>query len=120
MVADLAVLAVDRDAREVADVLVRAGQAVEQRGLAAVLVAGKRKGDGLALRDGLGRTAREESLAEGGVRGAAGLRGVARNHIGVVDARELDATRVRAPQRKLIASQPDLHGIAIRDFLFVV
>ena len=29
-----------------------------------------------------------------------------------MDARELDAARVRAPQRELVASQPNLHGVA--------
>ena len=47
---DFAVLAVHRDAGEVPDVLVRAGQLVEQRRFSAVLVAGQCKGQGLALR----------------------------------------------------------------------
>ena len=44
------VLAIDRDAWEVADVLVRAGQLVEKRGLAAVLVASERERERDAIR----------------------------------------------------------------------
>lgn len=112
MVADLTVLAVDGDAREVAHMLVRPGQAIEEGRLSAVLVAREGKRDGAALGDGLGRAARVVALAERRVRGLGGARGVARDRIGIVDARELDAARVRAPQRELIASQPDLHGVA--------
>ena len=44
MVADHAVLAVHRNAGKVAHMLVGAGQLVEQRGFAAVLIAGQGKG----------------------------------------------------------------------------
>ena len=57
MTAQLALLPVDSDAREVADVLVCACELVEQRGLAAVLVAGERKGDRRALGQGLAKVA---------------------------------------------------------------
>ena len=45
VVADLAIFTIDRHAREIAHMLVGARKAVEQRCLAAVLVAGKGKGD---------------------------------------------------------------------------
>ena len=49
MSADGTALAVYRYARKVADVLIGAGQLVEQRGFAAVLVSGKRKGQRRSL-----------------------------------------------------------------------
>ena len=47
MIADDAVFTIDRNAREVADVLIRPSQPVEQRGLAAVLIANKGEREGV-------------------------------------------------------------------------
>ena len=79
MTAQLALLLVDSDAREVADVLICACELVEQRGLAAVLVAGERKGDRRALGQGLAKVADVvvaccAHLADAGMRGRAGQR----------------------------------------------
>ena len=53
MALDDAVFAVNRDAWEVAHMLVGPGQLVEKRGLAAVLVADKRKGEGRIVGQGV-------------------------------------------------------------------
>ena len=50
MPADRAALPVDRDAREISDVLIGAGQLVEQCRLAAVLIACQRKCKNRSLR----------------------------------------------------------------------
>ena len=112
MIANLAILAIDRHAGEVAHVLVGAGKAVEERGLAAILVAGKGKGDGRALGHRLFCTARMVSLAQGGVRNATRLRNMARNGIGVVNIHELDVRRGIAAKGELVAAQANLHGVA--------
>ena len=77
MAAQLALLFVDSDAGEVADMLICACELVEQRGLAAVLVAGERKGNRRALRQRLTEVADvvvacRAHLADAGVRGRAG------------------------------------------------
>ena len=77
MAAQLALLFVDSDAGEVSDMLICACELVEQRGLAAVLVAGKRKGNRRALRQRLTEVADvvvacRAHLADARVRGRAG------------------------------------------------
>ena len=66
---DLPVLAVHGHAREVAHVLVRARERVEERGLAAVLVARQRQAQRTALRYLLAGGARRVLLTDGGVLG---------------------------------------------------
>ena len=112
MIANLAILAIDRHAGEVAHVLVRSRKTVEERGLAAVLVAGKGKGDRRALGHRLFRAARMVSLAQSGMRDAARSRSMARNGIGIVNVHELDARRGIAAKGELVAAQANLHGVA--------
>ena len=52
------------------------------------------------------------SLAQGGVRNAARLRGMARNGIGIVNVHKLDTCCGIATKRELIATQANLHGVA--------
>ena len=122
MAADDAVLAVHRHAGEIAHVLVGTRQLVEQRRLAAVLVAGQRKGQRRALGQGRARLARVVAgrfakLAHAGV----GHRGVARlaagGAVGVVHVVHRDLGRVVQAQRQLIAAQLHLHGVAHRGHL---
>ena len=114
LAADGAVLAVHRHAGEVAHVLVRASQLVEQRGLAAVLVAHQRKGQRLALGQGgaaaLGMELAVLAQAQVGRLPVPPLPGGALGH--VVDWRRLDLLRVRQPQRQLVAVDAQLHGVA--------
>ena len=64
-----AVLAVDRDAGEIADVLIRPRELVEQGGLAAVLIPHERKGEQGIVREGIAAPLRMvlARLAESGV-----------------------------------------------------
>ena len=112
MVADGTVLAVDRDAREVAHVLVRARELVEQRGLAAVLVARQGKADGVAGGDGHLAAARGHALAQGGVGTGLAMGVCGRHRVGVMDVNELDARGVCPAQGELVAAQAYLHGVA--------
>ena len=106
-------LAVHRHARKVAHVLVRAGELVEQGGLAAVLVARQRKGQGLILRQGM--------LALLGVVLAALAKTRVLHHFSVhrgVHRRGLfggghgDLCRVVQTQGQLISVDAQLHGVA--------
>ena len=118
MVADGAVFAVDRHAGKVTDVLVGARQLVEQRGLAAVLVAGEGKVQRRALGHGrLCRAGRIRSLAEGRVLRCANSGVHARTRIGVVDAHELNASGIVLAQRQLVATQTNLERVAHRGVL---
>ena len=120
MTAQLALLLVDSDAREVADMLICTCELVEQRGLAAVLVAGERKGDRRALGQGLAKVAdvvvpRRAHLADAGMRGRAGQRfdGNGRLGKGLHGLNQGEAGVVEA-QRQLVAAQLDLDGVAHR------
>ncbi len=114
VLADLAVLAVDGDAGEIANVLVRAGELVEQRGLAAVLVAHKGKGQGCAVRQGRAGALGVElaALAEAGVvRGRAPGGGtLLRGSCG--RGGDLYLFSVCQAKRKLIAVEHQLHRVA--------
>ena len=92
--------------------LVRSGKTVEERGLAAVLVAGKGKGDGRTFGHRLFRAARMVSLAQSGMRDAARLRSMARNGIGIVNIHKLDARRGVTTKGELVAAQANLHGVS--------
>ena len=126
MVADGAVFAVDRDAGEVAHVLVGAGELVEERGLAAVLVTyeGKRKlcvlGTGVAL--GVLTLLRGTGLlTKAGVAGArsiilarwagAGRRGAGQLFFGKHGA-GLDLRGFARAQGELISAQAHLQRVA--------
>ena len=118
MVADGTVFAVDRHAGKVTDVLVGARQLVEQRGLAAVLVAGEGKVQRRALGHGrLCRAGRIRPLAEGRVLRCANSGVHARTRIGVVDAHELNASGIVLAQRQLVATQTNLERVAHRGVL---
>ena len=116
MPADGAVLAIDRDAREVADVLVRARELVEQRGLAAVLVAHQREGERAGLRGGAARVGAvgllgRAELAEAGVRqrGAVGTGCGSRGGTGGLRARDIGAGR--GVGAILQVERPDMHVV---------
>ena len=112
-----AVLAVDGDAGEVADVLVGAGELVEQRRLAAVLVAGEAEEQRLALgnRGPVGPAPPACLLAAAGVGGRAAVprRPLGPGGGGVpVDGRDADAGGLRLAQGELIAAQAQLERVA--------
>ena len=112
MTLDLAVLAVHRDAREVAHVLVGAREGVEERGLAAVLVAGERQFERTPLGDRRAGRARRVLLADGGMlRGLQALAAL-REVVHVVHLRERDVRGVVATQGELVAAQTDLQRVA--------
>ena len=113
VVADGAIFAVDRHARKVTDMLVGARQLVEQRGLAAVLVAGESKIQRCALGHGrLCRAGRIRPLAQGRMLRRADCGVSARTRIGVVNAHELDASSIVLAQRQLVATQANLERVA--------
>ena len=122
MAAHLAVLAVDRDSREVAHVLVGAGQLIEERGLAAVLVTGEREGERLSLGGDdahrtpavglLGSLARRGALAERGVHGVREVRVDARRVVRVVYVDDLDARGVGLAQCELVSAKANLERVA--------
>ena len=113
VVPDRTALAVHRHAREIAHVLVGAGELVEQGGLAAVLVARQRKGQGLILRQGM--------LALLGVVLAALAKTRVLHHLfrhrsvhrrGLFGGGHGDLRRVIQTQGQLIAVDAQLHGVA--------
>ena len=113
MVADSAIFAVDRHAGKVTDVLVGARQLVEQRGLAAVLVASEGKMQRRALGHGrLCRAGRIRPLAERRVLRRADCGVSARTCICVVDIYELNASGIVLAQRQLVATQANLERVA--------
>ena len=120
MAADAPVLAVHRDAGEIAHVLARSSELVEQRGLAAVLVAHERERHGLALgqRMLVGLVVEPAALAEAGVRQRLLLveeAPHARSAAAVGDGTlvlHLDPPRVVEAQRQLVAMDAHLHGVA--------
>ena len=113
VVADGAIFAVDRHAGKVTDVLVGARQLVEQRGLAAVLVAGEGKMQRCALGHGRLRGAgRIRPLAQGRMLRRADCGVSARTRIGVVNTHELDASGIVLAQRQLVATQANLERVA--------
>ena len=114
--ADDAVLAVHRHAGKVADVLVGAGQLVEQRRLAAVLVARQGKFQRLPLGDDRAVFAvvvagRLAQFAHAGVgdRGVAAL--IAGGAVGFVNVVYLDFGGIRQAQRQLVSAQLQLNGV---------
>ena len=116
--ADAAVLAVDGDAGEIADVLVRAGQLIEQRSLAAVLIAGEGKGQCSAFGQGIFGLlfVKAAALAQTGMRHRrAPFRRRQRNR--VADVFDLDLFCVRQAQRELVAVDAQLHRVAHRSEL---
>ena len=113
MVANGAVLAVNRHTGKIADMLVGARQLVEQRSLAAVLVAGKGKMQRRALgHSRLGRAGRIRALAQCRVFRRADCGVNARAGIGVVDIHELNAGGIVLAQRQLVAAQSNLERVA--------
>ena len=95
--------------------LVGAGQLVEQRGLAAVLVAGEGEGQRRALGEGmLGFLLMEAAaLAQTGVRNGRAPLG-RRQGNSVADVLDFDFLRVRKTQRQLVAVNAQLHRVAHR------
>ena len=115
VVTDSAVLAVDRHAGKVTDVLVGARKLVEQRGLTAVLVAGEGKVQRCVLGHGrFCRTGRIRPLAECRMLRRADCSVSARTHIGIVNAHELNAGGIVLAQCQLVATQTDLERISHR------
>ena len=118
MVADGAVLAVDRYAGKVTNVLVGARKLVEQCGLTAVLVAGEGKMQRCALGHGrLGSTRRIRPLAQCRVICRADCGVSARTRICIVNTHELDASGIVLAQRQLVATQANLERVAHRSVL---
>ena len=111
---DDAVLAVNRHAREVAYVLVGAGELVKQGGLAAVLVAGK--GEGQLLTCGQRRFVRLgvvlAAFAEAGMRCALAAGALRIVLLGEPNRGDGDAGGVGHAQRELVAVQAELHRVA--------
>ena len=115
--ADDAVLAVHGDAGEVADVLVGAGQLVEERGFSAVLVADEGEGQRGPFRKGVARTLGMETafLTEAGV-----LRGLllflfsgcGSGCFRAFQQGDTDVPGIRDAEGQLISVDPKLHGIA--------
>ena len=116
MPADRAVLAVDRDAREVADVLVRAGELVEKRRLAAVLVAREREAQRHAAgqRRPAGLHVVPPALAEAGVRDRLFAAAAPAFRCGVPHAHNFDFFRIGQPQRQLVPVDAHLERVAHR------
>ena len=119
MAADHAVLPVNRDAGEIADMLVGTGELVEQGSFAAVLVSGQRKGQWLALGDGVPLfmvmiAGRVVQFAAAGVRrGRMAVldRGGA---VCFVNAFYLNLAGVIQPQGQFIAAQFQFNGVSHR------
>ena len=106
-------LAVHRHAREVAHMLVGTSKLIEQGGLAAVLVAGQRKGQGLALRQGIFALLDVvfTALAKAGVIHHFIIhRGVRRR--GLFGGGDADLRGIVQTQGQLIAVDAQLHGVA--------
>ena len=119
MALDLAVLPVHGHAGEVSHVLVGARERVEERGLAAVLVAGQGQLERAPLGDCLAGRARRVLLANGGVRGGLEALAGARGVVHVVHLRERDVRGVVPAKRELVAAQANLervpHGGALHE-----
>ena len=102
--------------------LVGAGQLVEQRGFAAVLVAGQGKGERCALGNGRTRLAvvvagRAAQLAHAGV-GDGGMPLLAGGGaVGAVDVLHRDFRGILQPQGQFIAAQLHLDGVAHGGYL---
>ena len=113
--ADDAVFAVDGDAGEIADVLVGAGELVEEGGLAAVLVAGEGEGQCDAVVEGcfVFFVVIDAAFAEAGMRD---VRCARCGFVGVqecwVDGFHLNVLGVGQSQCELVAMHGELHGVA--------
>ena len=113
MVADHTILAVHSNPREISHMLIGSGQLIEESSLAAVLVSGQGKGQGLSLRNALPDLVRPVIL---------GLPDLSHTRVG--DGRvsfflpglpvslDLDFLRVGQAQRQLIPPQFQLYGVA--------
>ena len=114
MSADHAVFPINGDAREIADMLIRAGQLVEQSGFAAVLVADKSEGQGRAFRERIAAAfgVKTAFLAQTGVFEArARLLGRIFRRI-IRDRIDLNIPGIINTQRQLVAMDPNFHRIA--------
>ena len=122
VILDRAALAVNRHARKIADVLVGTCQLVKERGLAAVLVAGKCKGQDLVIgqRVFLGFDVIFAAFAITGVRDRRAARAfVFRLHrLLAIGFGKLDFLGVCKPQGQFIAVDAQFHGVAHRRKLF--
>ena len=118
MLPNHAVLAVHRNAGEIADMLIGAGQAVEHRRFAAVLVSGKRKGERRSLRQWV--LPRLDvvfaALAKTGVRRSADRLRLCFLRC-LIHERNLNVLRVCQPKRQLIPMDFQFHGISHRSQL---
>ena len=118
MVTDSTVLAIDRHAGKVTDMLIGACQLVEQRGLTAVLVAGEGEMQRRTLGHGrLGRAGRIRALTQCRVLRRADCGVSARTRVCVVNTHELDAGGIVLAQRQLVATQANLERVAHRGVL---
>ena len=109
-----AVLAVDGDSGEVADVLVRARKLVKQRGLAAVLVADEREGQSCSLGQGIAAALWVifTALAESRVAGRFITAFIMSRFGFLFGGLDLDLIRVVKPERQLVAVDLQLHWVA--------
>ena len=112
-------LAVHRDAGEVAHVLVRARELVEERGLAAVLVAREREAKHFSLRHRMRVVARahvhlvgQAVLAKARMPDALVSPARDAGRHGARPRRDANLARVRDAQRELVAVDAELHGVA--------
>ena len=114
LAADGAVLAVNSDAGEVTHVLIGAGELVEKRGLAAVLITCQGKGEqrvigqGLLIRLGVIDAALSQARVLGRIPAWLLLLLLL---LRLVDILHIDFSRVVQAKRELIAVNPQLHGV---------
>ena len=116
MPADHAVLAVDRYAGEIAHVLVRTRELIEQRGFPAVLIAHKRESQQRSFRQRIARSLRVEFafLAQAGVVGCFSFLSPLFRHSLLFDRADPDLFRIRKTERQLVAVDSQFHRIAHR------
>ena len=118
----LAFFFVDRHAREIAHMLVRACELVEERGFAAVLIAGQGERYGLALRDGrahianalVARSARLANARMPGGNHRCDGRGAIRRRRELVDRRYRHLLGIGNAQGEFVAAQLNLQRVAHR------
>ena len=113
---DRAVLAVNGDAGKIADMLLGAGQAVEERGLAAVLIADQCKLHDGALRERItvARKVESAALTESGMLGLLLFRLLLFGFGCSFCVCDGDLLGIGEAERKLIAVEPQLHRVAHR------
>ena len=116
MTADHAILAVDRNAREVSDMLIRTGQLIEQCCLAAVLVAHQRKRQQRSFRQRVAASLRMELsfLTKAGMCGFLSPAGRFGHNVSgrFLSPFHINLLGIRKAQCQFIAMNAKLHGIS--------